>query len=113
MPRALATLPTAARNTSGFSSSSAAVRYSAINSSLSRKALGSNLVTLTIAVVLKFLGQLLRPCDVPALTGLRASAQEYQDHLFLLHEIHAIAGTGVDTHLTDARADGLAVAEVS
>src|SRR5258707_5627415 len=42
IPRALATLPIAARNTSGLVSSRAAVRYSAITSSLSRYALMSN-----------------------------------------------------------------------
>src|SRR5688500_8931632 len=113
IPRALATLPTAARNTSGFSSSSAAVRYSAINSSLSRNALGSNSVTLTIAVILKFLSYFLRPRDVSGLAGLRATAQQYQDHFLLLHEVHAIASAGMDPHLSHSGADGFAVAEVS
>jgi hypothetical protein len=42
IPRALATCPIAARKTSGFESSNAAVRYSAITSSSSRNSLGSN-----------------------------------------------------------------------
>src|SRR5688572_11953211 len=110
MPRARAITPSASAIAAGSLVSNASVKQYAQCSAVVRYFAGSNGYVLTaIFLVLQLLVQLDSPRDVALLRPLVPAAQQHNDLLAVLRQIHAVAGTKVDAQFTHTSGDRLHV----